>query len=167
MVWVPEPMVAVATGQTASLACLVNENASNQRVYWLDYKGAVIVNNSGSNSIFTDHGDNHGGQQYTINMGPVFVTSYNYDRERSTSSFRGQSHNIAGADIVESPNSAIVITTAIDYKNRVSDENFAAGGKANRKLRNAASYGDSSFRADENPDTRDPFLVMAIKKIYY
>ena len=161
-------MVAVATGQTASLACLVNENASNQRVYWLDYKGAVIVNNSGSNSIFTDHGDNHGGQQYTINMGPVFVTSYNYDRERSTSSFRGQSRPITGSDVVESSKDAIVITTAIQYRNRASDQSFEAGGKANRVLRNAASsYEDSSFRADENPDTRDPFLVMVNKKIYY
>ena len=158
-------MVAVATGQTASLACLVNENASNQRVYWLDYKGAVIVNNSGSNSIFTDHGGNHGGQQYTINMGPVFVTSYTYDRERSTSSFRGQSHNIADSDIVESSNSPIIITTAIQYKNRASGQTFEAGGKANRMLRNAASsYEDSRFRADENPDTRDPFLVIVNKK---
>ena len=160
-------MVAVATGQTASLACLVNENASNQRVYWLDYKGAVIVNNSGSNSIFTEHGGNHGGQQYTINMGPVFVTSYNYDRERPSSSFRGQSHHIAGSDVVESSKDAIIITTAIQYKNRANEQTFEAGRNTNRMLRNAASsYKDSSFRADENPDTRDPFLVRDNKKMY-
>ena len=189
-VWVPEPMVAVATGQTATLACLVNENASNQQVYWLDSKGVVIVNNSGSvtPSISRQDGSVEGSserrvQKYTINKGPIFISALNSrENERTVSSFGGeegtmlrrQVHGVSldrgtgGASVIAS---SIVITPALAYRNKemlmaVNDDEtidiseIDGGGGGNR-----VSVGEANaYKADEYPDTRDPFLVSNSKR---
>ena len=157
VVRVPQPMVAVATGQTASLACLVNENSSNQKLYWLDYNGELIVNNSGSSAYIASDGTSQGGQRYTINTGPVFVTSYTHDREMS--SFR-RNNGIINDDAVEvlaSSSSSIVLSAAVSYKNKmhgVNEEKYR-----DKALRDYNFKEDGGYRADENIDTRDPFMV--------
>ena len=45
VVHVPQPMVAVSTGRTATLACLVNESPEAQ-VQWVTRLGQVVRNNS-------------------------------------------------------------------------------------------------------------------------
>ena len=159
VVRVPEPMVAVATGQTASLACLVNENASHQQLYWLDFRGELIVNNSGSNSFITQDGKNQGGQRYTINTGPVFIDPYSYERERKVTSYQGNAGDIDGAEILASSSSSIIITAALSYRKQSYGEGIGGERQEDKTLRNYAFNEESGLRADENPDTRDPFLV--------
>ena len=157
VVRVPQPMVAVATGQTASLACLVNENASNQKLYWLDYNGDLIVNNSGSNTYISSDGTSQGGQRYTINTGPVFVTNYNHDRETSTFRRKNGVLNDGPIEVLASSSSSIVLTAAVSYENQIrGDDKERYRDKSSRDY----SYKeDGGYRADENFDTRDPFMV--------
>ena len=157
VVRVPQPMVAVATGQTASLACLVNENASNQKLYWLDYNGDLIVNNSGSNTYISSDGTSQGGQRYTINTGPVFVTSYNHDRETSTYRRNNGMINDGPIEVLASSSSSIVLTAAVSYENQIhGDDKERYRDKSSRDYSFKENDG---YRADENIDTRDPFMV--------
>ena len=157
VVRVPQPMVAVATGQTASLACLVNENASNQKLYWLDYNGELIVNNSGSSAYIGSDGISQGGQRYTIKTGPVFGTSYNNDREIST--FRGRNGmlNDKPVEVLASSSSSIVLSAAVSYENQMHGAD--KDRYRDKSLREYSYKEDGSYRADENFDTRDPFMV--------
>ena len=180
-VWVPEPMVAVATGQTATLACLVNENASNQQVYWLDSKGVVIVNNSGSVTPSISRQDASGDssserriQKYTISKGPVFIGALNsHESDRTISAFGGEGtmlrrqHSMAlDRGGKASVRSSIIITPALTYRNK--ELLMAANGKESTAPNeihgdeggNMMSVNEANpYNADEYPDTRDPFLV--------
>ena len=159
VVRVPEPMVAVATGQTAKLACLVNENASNQRLYWLDYKGQLIVNNSATDSYITHDGSSHGGQKYTISTGPLSVASYSYEKRNDISFRQGNARYIDEAQVLASSSSSIVISAALPYKNEGYGQSEDGTRVQENMLRKYAFKEEGGFRADENPDTRDPFLV--------
>ena len=68
VVHVPEPMVAVATGQTATLACLVNENP-NAKMQWVR-SGVIIRNNTHASA---DEGGKF--QRYTIHSGRADLES--------------------------------------------------------------------------------------------
>ena len=50
VVHVPQPMVAVSTGRTATLACLVNETPEAQ-VQWVTRSGHVVRNNSATRDL--------------------------------------------------------------------------------------------------------------------
>ena len=166
VVRVPQPMVAVATGQTASLACLVNENASNQRLYWLDYNGELIVNNSGSNSFIAQDGSRRDGQKYTINTGPVFITTSNHEREREINSLQRRNGNIDN-DVLASVHSSVIITSALSHKDQVYRNGIDKPSHKEKMFRDYTFSDENGFRADENLDTRDPFLVKSLIKTYF
>ena len=152
-------MVAVATGQTASLACLVNENTSNQRLYWLDSNGELIVNNSGSNSYIDQDGSSQGGQRYTINTGPVFVTSYNHEKDKDGTTFLRKKVNISKVDRLVSSSSSILISSALSYENGQRSKVSNGERHTDRMVRDYAVNEENRYRSDENLDTRDPFVV--------
>ena len=159
LVRVPQPMVAVATGQTATLACLVNENASNQKLYWLDYNGELIVNNSGSNSFIAQDGIRQDGQKYTINTGPVFVTTPSHGREKEITSSQRQNRNKDDTDVLASVHSSIIISSALSHTDQMYRNGIDKRINKEKLMRDYTFGDENGVRADENLDTRDPFLV--------
>merc|ERR1719357_1611380 len=80
VVHVPQPMVSVSTGETATLACLVSESPTKSVIHWIR-SGVVIRNNSQSGGSSALSPANKL-QKFTITTGPALLRDKLSDFER-------------------------------------------------------------------------------------